>query len=401
MTEEKNKKSYLLRNIGFQKTMNKKILMISATPYFSERGCHIRIFSEMKYLKRAGFNVRLCTYHLGGNPDNLDVKRILNVFWYKKTSPGPSWHKIYLDFFLLILSIKEVILFRPKVIHAHLYEGLVVSLFAKLFSFSGAKIIFDCQGSLSEEMERYTLHKNWFYRSFINLFVFLERFLLLIPSHIVCSSSNVRKYLISKFDINENKISVLDDAIDWELFGRSVDNVDSLEKKVSIPPGNSVIFYSGSISHGKGVKELMDAIPAILNKKKNITFVFIGFGELLGCYKNKLNKEIISGNVIFIGRVSYFKLPKLLSIVDFCIEPKKESTEASMKSLIYMTQKLPIICFRNKFNESLLGEAGVYINSFEEISNLEIKKRKVEYGPILDWKDNIQNLIKKYDEISR
>ena len=83
-----------------------KILHIAPTPFFADRGCHIRILGEIKHLQSLGHAVVLATYHIGQDINNLDIHRIINIPWYKKFEAGGSWHKLYLDIFLLWTSIR-------------------------------------------------------------------------------------------------------------------------------------------------------------------------------------------------------------------------------------------------------------------------------------------------------
>ncbi|GFP35929.1 hypothetical protein HKBW3S43_01716, partial [Candidatus Hakubella thermalkaliphila] len=77
-----------------------KILMIAPTPFFADRGCHVRILEEYRHLTRMGHQVIICTYHLGNNPEGVTLYRTIKIPWYKKLSAGPSYHKLYLDPFL-------------------------------------------------------------------------------------------------------------------------------------------------------------------------------------------------------------------------------------------------------------------------------------------------------------
>ena len=94
-----------------------KILMVAPTPYFSDRGCHVRIFEEARALRALGHNVSICTYHLGRDQDGVPTYRTLRVPWYSKQSAGPSWHKPYLDILLffsciwLEICMKKIIFF--------------------------------------------------------------------------------------------------------------------------------------------------------------------------------------------------------------------------------------------------------------------------------------------------
>lgn len=372
--------------------------MIAATPFFSDRGCHIRIYNEIKYLKKGGVDVTLCAYYLGKNIEEFDIKRTINIPWYKKVTPGASWHKIYLDFFLLILSCKWFLKIKPKIIHAHLYEGLLIAFFVKIFSFSNVKIIFDCQGSLAEEMYAYTLHKSPFFKIFYYIFVAIEKVLLYVPDKILCSSKNSYNFIISRYNISKDKIDILDDGVDTDLFNNSHYKKDIVRAELGIPKENTVILYTGSISQAKGVKELFDAIPQIIQTRPDITFVFAGYGDLENEYKEKLSRQIKSKNVFLLGRFSYFDLPKYTALADFAIDPKKDSSESSGKLLNYLAAGLPVICFKNDFNFSVLGKTGVYLNDFSGIIDiLKSKERKRKDVSELSW----ERIIKKLSNVYR
>jgi len=381
----------------------KRILMIAATPFFSDRGCHIRIYNEIKYLNKNNIEVILCTYHLGYNPPGINknnIKRIINIPWYNKITPGASWHKIYLDLFLLYISLKEYFKNKPKIIHAHLYEGLIIAYIIKLFSFFKVKIVFDCQGSLAEEMYQYTLRKYKIFKVFYYLFYLIEKILLLLPDKIICSSENSYKILSERYNIKLNKIEILNDGIDEEIFN----NINEFEKEklnndLNIPDNNIIIIYTGSITKSKGVDELLNNIPGILNKRPNLTFLFVGYGDLENYYIKKYQKYINNKNIIFTGRVNYFNLPLYLSIADYAIDPKKNSSESSGKILNYIAAKLPVICFNNKFNFSFLNEYGLYINNFFDIIDLHKPIiKKINNLSKISWAIIIKKLNHEYQK---
>jgi glycosyltransferase involved in cell wall biosynthesis len=374
----------------------KKILMIAATPFFSDRGCHIRIYNEIKYLKKNGIDTVLCTYHLGNNIDGFEIKRIRNVSWYKKITPGAAWGKIYLDFLLLILSVKVYFKNKPKIIHAHLYEGLLIALFVKIFSLGRSKIIFDCQGSLAEEMYAYTLQKSFILKPFYYIFLLIEKILLYIPNKILCSSKNSYDFIINKYKISKDKIDILNDGVDEDLFKSYSGNKNEIKNNLGIPLENIVILYTGSISKAKGIEELFNAIPEILHKKNDITFVFAGYGDLEEEFKVKLAEYIQKHNVVFVGRFSYFDLPKYTTVADYAIDPKKDSSESSGKLFNYIAAGLPVICFKNKFNNQVLKDIGIYIKTFSDIlNNMSIPDKSVTN--VATWNVEIKKLVEIYD----
>lgn len=378
-----------------------KILMIAATPFFSDRGCHIRIYNEIKYLKKNNIDVVLCTYHLGYNPPGINdnnIKRITNIPWYKKITPGASWGKIYLDFLLLILSFKEYLKIKPKIIHAHLYEGLIIAWFVKILTFSRVKIIFDCQGSLAEEMYQYTLHKNKLFKIFYNIFHLIEKVSLHFPDKILCSSKNSFDFIKHKYNISDRKIDILNDGIDDEMFKKvTIEERIKIRNEYNTPNDNIVIIYTGSMAKAKGVDELLEVLPGLIKENNRLTFVFAGYGELEDIYRNKYQKYVKNGNVIFIGRLSYFTLPKILSLADYAIDPKRDSSESSGKMFNYMAAGLPVICFKNEFNIGLLKGNGVYIKDFFDILSIQKQKEWNKIYPTeIYWDRIIKKLINNY-----
>src|SRR5512135_3327506 len=124
--------------------------MIAPTPFFADRGCHVRIYEEARALTALGHEVRIVTYHLGRDMAGIPTVRIPFFPWYRKLSAGPSWHKPYLDIFLFFKALAVGRSFHPDVIHAHLHEGAFLGLFLK--KAIRVPLVFDCQGSLTAEM---------------------------------------------------------------------------------------------------------------------------------------------------------------------------------------------------------------------------------------------------------
>ena len=56
-----------------------KILVIAPTPFFADRGCHVRIYEEAKALLKLGYQVKIVTYHLGKNPTGLDIHQLAQL----------------------------------------------------------------------------------------------------------------------------------------------------------------------------------------------------------------------------------------------------------------------------------------------------------------------------------
>jgi len=338
----------------------------------------MRILNEAKYLKKLGAEVRLSTYHIGEDVSGIAIARIKGSRGYKKTSPGFSWGKIWLDWKLLLLVRRGIMRFQPDAIHAHLYEGLAIGYLAKKLAFRGnIPIVFDLQGNLNEEFQSYN-RKNSLARKF---FVLMAKIVDRWADRIVVSSENV------KFNYRGLASTIVRDGIDLDLFQNPIElSKEDRRKieKIKVWKGNNgrLLVYIGGLSDNKGVGDLLKSFSGSDLKKSGWKLLLGGFGEDEERYKKNISENRLENSIYFAGRIPYFSLPYYLALADAGIDPKNVSTESSGKIANLMAAGLPVICFENEFNRARLGGKGIYLKNIEELGEkmAEIKLReKVEY----------------------
>src|SRR3972149_4741938 len=126
-----------------------RILMIAPTSFFSDYGCHVRIFEEARTLQKHGHAVKIVTYYKGRNLPGLDVVRTRPTPWHAEYEVGSSRHKIAFDGLPSWPALKSALRFKPHIIPSHLHEG---ALIGSVLSAAGrAPHVFDFQGSLTGE----------------------------------------------------------------------------------------------------------------------------------------------------------------------------------------------------------------------------------------------------------
>ena len=136
-----------------------KILVIAPTPFFADRGTHIRILEESLALEKLGHEITIVTYHIGKDiqsevETNIDIRRIRRwLFWYTKLEAGPDWQKILLDLLLIRKALYLAYVQRPDIIHAHIHEGVALGwIVQKCLFWRKIKLVADFHGSLTKEM---------------------------------------------------------------------------------------------------------------------------------------------------------------------------------------------------------------------------------------------------------
>jgi len=384
--------------------------MIAPTPFFADRGCHVRIYEEIRALQGQGCEIILCTYHIGRDMEGLRTERIINIPWYKKLEAGPSWQKPFLDILLLIRSFRAARRFKPDIIHAHLHEGAFIGRFISCW-FS-IPLLFDYQGSMTAEMadHEFLKKKGLFFRFLRRL----EKWIDMGAKIIVPSSSGSAEQLISEFHIPQEKVKAVTDGVDTDIF-RPNYPVDDLRKRLGIPERRRVVAYLGLLNEYQGVDLLLTAAGDVIKKLPDTHFLVMGYPDVEK-YKEMADKLGVAENITFTGRIDYGEAPKYLCLGDIAVSAKLSKSEANGKVYNYMAAGLPTVCFDTPVNREILRDTGIYaefgnreslanrmvdlLSDEERLARLKkgVRERAVEE---LSWKKAGEKFIAIYNEILR
>ncbi|MDF1581425.1 MAG: glycosyltransferase family 4 protein [Desulfuromonadales bacterium] len=336
----------------------RRILMLAPTPYFADRGCHVRIYEEARALKDRGHEVLIVTYHLGRDVGDIPVVRIPNFPWYRKLSAGPSWHKPYLDIFLLYKALAVAAKFKPDIIHAHLHEGAFLAALAHR-SFK-VPILFDCQGSLCGELlDHGFMKKDGLLHRF---FTKLEAWITRSAAHVVTSSTPTAEILRRDFPEISSRLTPLTDAVDTDIF-QPLPHDTTLRRTLGIPADKRLIVYLGAMTAYQGVDLLLDAALELSRTRADFHLLLMGYPE--ETYVDKARQQGLTELVTFTGKLDYAQAPHYLSLGDIAVSPKLSATEANGKLLNYLACGLPCVAFDNRINREILMDVGCYVRERE------------------------------------
>jgi glycosyltransferase involved in cell wall biosynthesis len=340
-------------------TQKLTILHIAPTPFFADRGCHIRIRNELEALQRHPVATLICTYHLGRDVEGIEARRIWPIPGYRKLDAGYSPFKFPADILLFFLVLKVCWQEKPDILHGHLHEGGLLGWAVKTCLFwRKMALVMDVQGSLSGELVSYgTLGGK---QMLTRLVALVEGMICRLPDFFVCSSVQSRKALMDRFRVRPEKTMLLQDVVPDFFFAPQ--DKESLRAELGLPADRKIILYTGSLLPGKGISHLLAAMRRLLSERDDLFFVLVGYPvEEAGEF---VSRHGLAGQVLLTGQVPYQDLARWLGIADIAVEPKDDdSGEASGKLLHYMAAGLPVACFDTRNNKKMLGGAGYYARS--------------------------------------
>lgn len=330
---------------------NLRVLMIAPTPFFADRGCHVRIYEETRALQAMGCQVEICTYHLGSDRPGLMIHRTARVPWYTKTSAGPSWHKLYIDVLLLFKTLAVARQFQPDVIHGHLHEGTAIGwVVGRIMR---VPVVGDIQGSLSGELKAHEFipGHGWLYRFWAHNEGWINR----LPEVVVASCSDVARELQERFDVRQVVLAL--DGVDTDAFRPDVEVGDDLRKLV--PPERRVVVYLGLLNAYQGIDHLLAAVPLVVERVPQVHFLIMGYPNE-DRYRQKARELGVADRVTFPGRIDYTQASHYLALGEVAVGPKLSETESNGKLYNYMACALPTVAFDTPPSREILGELGVY-----------------------------------------
>ncbi len=338
----------------------KKILVIAPTPFFADRGTHIRILEEALALEKLGHQVTIATYHIGSEIDSsvetkISVRRIRRLlFWYKKLEAGPDWQKIFLDLMLIRKVFNIARTEKPDIIHAHLHEGVLIGWIVKSCLFwRKMKLVSDFHGSLTKEMVSHSYLQAGMLKKIFSL---IEKIIDNLGDAAITSSDENTQEIID-FRKDKNVVTVLDGAN--QDHHKNLPSKENLKREFEFPSGKIIVTYAGAMVMNKGITYLLEAIPLVLAKNKDIFFVIAGF-PVEGVSQFVAENNLAS-DVRVVSPLSYFEMPKILLASDIGVDPKDSSIrQASGKILQYMAAGLPVACFDRHNNRTYLGQGGEF-----------------------------------------
>jgi glycosyltransferase involved in cell wall biosynthesis len=250
------------------------ILHIAPTPFFSDRGCHVRVRGLTLALNRRSHRNIVCTYPHGRDVAGIETVRIRRIKGYTKAEAGPSPFKYVADL-LLFLKVCDVLRReRPDIIHGHLHEGALIGWAARMcFFWRRIPLVFDMQGSLVGELAQHGYVERRSLKG--RLFSALEYLITRMPDVFVCSSGRSASVLMNEFHVPRERIAVVHDGTD--IVPAKQREEGARPRSAAEDRGQPVVVYTGGLLEAKGLGALREVILEAHRRGLPCRFMLVGY----------------------------------------------------------------------------------------------------------------------------
>ena len=222
---------------------------------------------------------------------------------------------------------------------------------------------------------------------------------------LIALTGRMKKIMIEKYSVKENKILVAHDAVDIEKFDIKLSR-DEAREKLNLPKDKKIVLYTGHLYKWKGVDVLAETAGQL---DKNTIVYFVGGTETDQKSFSEKYKELINKKrIVLIPHQPHYQIPTWLKAADVLILPntaqdlRSKYYTSPMKLFEYMASGRPIIASSlpsfgeiTKQEPIILFESDNPADLAQTIKNVDINKKFAYRLENYSWSERV-NSIKKF-----
>ena len=332
-----------------------KIAMVAACPFPYPRGTPVRIFRMAEALSQKGHQVHVVTYHIGdqANEAPFTIHRIPAVKSYRRYAPGPSFQKLAVLDPLLLRELLRVLKRNDfDLIHAHHYEGLILSWWAR--KWTNLPVVYDAHTLLESELPYY-------YQPMLPGAVkrkvghWLDRLLPRTATHTVAATDEIRDKQLQIGSIGPENITVVGNGVELDHFNTTHNGHETANGT------NKTLVYAGNFASYQRIDLLLKIFSEVLREREDVRLRLIS-NSSFDTYQ-PLAYQLGVLERIDVVKAEFDSLPHYLGEADLALNPRTHCDGMPQKLLNYMAAGKPIVSFEGSAKILKHGETGLIVQN--------------------------------------
>lgn len=230
-------------------------------------------------------------------------------------------------------------------------------------------------------------------------------------SHIIAVSQNTKRDLVKYLGIPEDKISVIYNGVDHEVFRPRRKRPDNPEVA-----GKPYILYVGSERRRKNLGRLLEAFANLKGEFGNLKLVKVGSFGRSGQFRDetmaKIKKLGITGEVVFVDEVSDVELARYYSFASLLAYPSIYEG-FGLPPVEAMACGCPVITSNTSCLPEVVGQAGIMVDPYDtcgmahamrriasdEQLRDDLKRRGFEQSKKFSWERAARLTLRVYQKV--
>jgi phosphatidylinositol alpha-1,6-mannosyltransferase len=197
---------------------------------------------------------------------------------------------------------------------------------------------------------------------------------------VVANSVFTKNLICSRIKSVEGKIIVSTPVVNPSGFKKDI-SIAEARGKLGLPPDKKVILTVARLSRRKGHDIMLEAVGKLIKERRDILYLIVGEGPMMGKLKKSVKKMFLSEYVRFCGRVCCDKLRYYYRASDlFCMIPRYMEKEGDSEGfgIVFLEAAgwgLPVVAGASGgVNEAVIdGETGILVDP----ENVELIKETI------------------------
>jgi glycosyltransferase involved in cell wall biosynthesis len=334
-----------------------KLLVVAPQPFFQPRGTPFSVYYRTLVLAEQGTDIDLLTYGEGTDVDipRTRIVRIPRIRFFEPMPIGPSWRKLFLDFFMIAWTVGLLIRHRYDVVHAHEEAVFWCCLLRPLFRF---RLVYDMHSSLPQQLGNFSFSTS---KRLVGAFRTLEDMSLRGANAVITICPDLRDLALAagvhptKHLLIEN--CIFDDVRMKTATASSGAAADSGAEVIlaALDPSRPVILYAGTFEAYQGVDIAIEAVALVSRELPQVQTVLVG-GTAEQVSQMQSLAARLGVTCTFTGRVSKSLAMRFNEAATVLLSPRLKGTNTPLKIYEQLASGKPLVATRVWSHTQVLSE---------------------------------------------